>query len=228
MTMAIAFELRGVARSYVTAGPPVHALRATDLRVPAGSYTAIVGASGSGKSTLLNLLGLLDLPSSGSVFVDGVDTGALRHRERVALRAERIGFVFQAFHLLPGRTVLDNASLSLLYAGVPRRERMRRAGSVLERVGLADRVHADAATLSGGERQRVAIARAVIGGAGLLLCDEPTGNLDRETGDAVLGLLGELHRGGTTVVAVTHDPQVARRAERVVVVADGVVEGVAV
>jgi putative ABC transport system ATP-binding protein len=219
------FELLGVSRTYHDGGPPVTALAPTDLRIAEGSYTAVVGASGSGKSTLLNLLGLLDRPSTGLLAVDGVETTGLGPAERAWLRASTVGFVFQAFHLLPGRTVLDNVELGLVYSGVPRRRRRLVAAEVLDRIGLSHRLEADARVLSGGEQQRVAIARAIAAGARALLCDEPTGNLDSGTGAAVLALLQRLHREGTTIVAVTHDPTVAAEAEEVLTVADGRVRG---
>lgn len=219
----LAFRLVGVSRTYLGAGPPVPALHPTDLEIPMGSYSAVVGASGSGKSTLLNLLGLLDRPDTGTVEVCGVDSTTISRTQRSALRAREIGFVFQAFHLLSGRSVSENVELGLLYSGRPRRERRARASEVLDRVGLGHRRHADVRTLSGGERQRVAIARAVVTDPRILLCDEPTGNLDRANGNTVLALLRELHSAGTTVVVVTHGAVVAAAAERLLRVSDGAV-----
>jgi putative ABC transport system ATP-binding protein len=217
------FQLNEVSRVYTGAGPDVHALKPTDLTIASGSYTAVMGASGSGKSTLLNLLGLLDQPTTGQLIIDGIETATLTAAQRSHLRAATIGFVFQAFHLLQGRTVMENVELGLVYLGVPRRRRRHTALEVLDRVGLAHRLDTDARLLSGGEQQRVAIARAIASGAKVLLCDEPTGNLDRGTGAAVLALLQELHRGGTTIVAVTHDAAVAAESETLLTVADGVV-----
>jgi putative ABC transport system ATP-binding protein len=216
-------ELRGV--TFVYPGPPaVQALHGIDLTVRHGEYVAIVGASGSGKSTLLNLLGLLDRPTSGGLALDGIDVGNLREGQRTALRASRIGFVFQAFHLLPYRSAVDNVALALLYRATPRRSRNRQAAEALDRVGLAHRSSAMTVNLSGGERQRVAIARALVGRPSLLLCDEPTGNLDSGTAANVLGLIQQLHDDGMTVVMITHDPAVAARATRAVRMHDGAIE----
>lgn len=209
-------------------GPvPVVALRPTDLSISAGDYVALVGPSGAGKSSTLNLLGLLDRPTAGRLWFDGVEVSTLSGADRASLRARRVGFVFQAFHLLDDRTVVENVSLGLLYGAVKRRERMNRAREAVERVGLGPRAHAVAATLSGGERQRAAIARAVVGRPALLLADEPTGNLDTDSGDRVLDLFAELRDGETTLVVVTHNPQVAARAARVIHVRDGAVEELA-
>jgi putative ABC transport system ATP-binding protein len=171
---------------------------------------------------LLNVLGLLDRPTEGRYELDGVDVGALTEPDRTALRARWIGFVFQAFHLLPYRSAVENVAMSMLYGGVRRRERERLATEALVRVGLGRRIHAVPATLSGGERQRVAIARALAVCPRLLLCDEPTGNLDSASSEAVLDLVSELHTDGMTVVMITHDPLAARRASRLLVMRDGV------
>jgi putative ABC transport system ATP-binding protein len=213
-------RLRGVTRTY--AGPaPVYALRSVDLAVPRGELLTIIGPSGSGKSTLLNILGLLDRPDDGTYELDGIDTAGLRERDRTALRAQRIGFVFQAFHLLSHRSAVENVALALLYAGVPRAERHRAAHEALVSVGLGPRADATPATMSGGERQRVAIARALVNRPSLLLCDEPTGNLDSVTSGQVLELLDALHRDGLTVVVITHDREVAARGDRTVTIRDG-------
>jgi putative ABC transport system ATP-binding protein len=219
MTAVIRFD--GIALTY-PGSPPVPALKPCDLEVAPGERLAIVGPSGSGKSTLLNVAGLLDRPTQGSYELDGIDTGSLRERDRTALRGQRIGFVFQSFHLLPYRSATDNVLLALLYS--PRRQSDRRglARQALERVGLAHRLHALPGTMSGGEQQRVAIARGLVHRPSLLLCDEPTGNLDSATGAGVLALLDELHAGGLTIVVITHDPRVAERAERTVTISDGV------
>jgi putative ABC transport system ATP-binding protein len=201
--------------------PPVDALSEVDLEVRSGEFVAVVGPSGSGKSTLLHLLGLLDAPTSGRYELDGIDTTALGARRRAGLRAARIGFVFQAFHLLPHLDVLDNTALGGLYVGLPGRERRRRAAALLERVGLGHRRTARPATLSGGERQRVAIARALVAEPSLLLADEPTGNLDSRNAGSVLDLVDDLHAAGTTVAMITHDPDVAARAQRHVRIVDG-------
>jgi putative ABC transport system ATP-binding protein len=202
--------------------PPVPALKPCDLQVAPGEHVAVVGPSGSGKSTLLNLAGLLDRPTEGTYELDGIDTGALSERDRTALRGQRIGFVFQTFQLLPYRAAEDNVLLALLYNHRRRTDRRTLARQALERVGLAHRVHALPGMMSGGEQQRVAIARAVVTRPSLLLCDEPTGNLDSATAAGVLELIDELHADGLTVVVITHDPRVAARAQRTVTIVDGV------
>jgi putative ABC transport system ATP-binding protein len=203
-------------------GPPeVHAVRGVDLRIERGEYVSIIGPSGSGKSTLLHLLGLLDQPTGGEYRLDGEDVSTLSERRRSAVRGSRIGFVFQAFHLLPSRTVLDNVMLSMLYQAVPRRQRRARAEEALGRVGLDHRREFTPRTLSGGERQRVAIARALAAEPSLLLADEPTGNLDRVNASGVLDLFDALHAEGLTLAVITHDEQVSRRAQRRVRMTDG-------
>jgi putative ABC transport system ATP-binding protein len=213
-------RLSGLARSYPGV-PPVHALRPIDLTVAHGEYLAVTGPSGSGKSTLLNLLGLLDRATAGRLEIDGRDVAGLGERERTALRARRIGFVFQAFHLLAHRSAVENVALGQLYCRVPAAQRERNALDALDRVGLGHRAHAAPTTLSGGERQRVAIARALINRPGLLLCDEPTGNLDSATAAVVLDLLDELNASGQSVIVITHAPEVAGRAHRAIHLRDG-------
>lgn len=214
-------ELRALTRTF-PGDPPVHALREANLVVERGQYVSIIGPSGSGKSTLLHLLGLLDRPTDGQYLLDGVPTGSLPEAERSALRGGRIGFVFQSFHLLAHRTVLENVMLATLYSGVPRRERRDRAIAAIERVGLGHRIGFSPPVLSGGERQRVAVARAVVAGPHVLLADEPTGNLDQATSAGVLDLFDELHADGLTLVVITHDPGVSARAQRRVRITDGV------
>ncbi|CCH32714.1 ABC transporter ATP-binding protein [Actinosynnema sp. NPDC047251] len=221
MSGAVAL-LRGVSKVFDNG---VVALAGVDLAVAAGELVGVVGPSGSGKSTLLNVLGTLDRPSSGEVLVDGEDVAALSDRALSALRAHRIGFVFQRFHLTAGKTALDSVADGLLYTGTRRPERLRRAGDVLGRVGLGDRLAHRPHQLSGGERQRVAIARAVVGRPALLLADEPTGNLDSESGTRVLEVLRGLHVGGTAVVVITHDLDIAARLPRQVHLRDGRVTG---
>jgi putative ABC transport system ATP-binding protein len=214
--------LEAVAVSKVYPGfPPVHALREVTVSARAGEHVALVGRSGSGKSTLLNLLGLLDRPTSGEVRLAGADTGALGDRERTAVRAGGVGFVFQSFHLLDYRTAAENVEVGLLYAGVPRRERRVRALEALDAVGLSHRAHASPSTLSGGEKQRVAIARAIGTRPRVLLSDEPTGNLDSTSADVVLSVLDSLKPTGVALVTATHDPQVAAAADVQVSLADG-------
>lgn len=215
-------EMSGVTKTY-RAEPPVQALKECELRIDRGEYVAIMGPSGSGKSTLLNLLGLLDEPTTGEYLLDGQPTAGLSERDRSGLRAYRIGFVFQAFHLVGYRTAVENVETGLLYQSVKRKERERRAIEVLEQVGLAARLWATPQQMSGGERQRVALARALVRRPALVLCDEPTGNLDTTTGEQVLRLIDELHAEGLTVVVITHDHEVGERAERIIEIRDGVV-----
>lgn len=216
-------SLTAVTRSF-PADPPIEVLKGLDLRVGSGDYVAIVGPSGSGKSTLLNVLGLLDRPTSGVYELDGIDTTALSDGQRAAVRGSRIGFVFQSFHLLPHRSVEENVMLAELYNRRTRARRYERAVEVLERVGLGHRLGALPTKLSGGERQRVAIARALMSEPALLLCDEPTGNLDSENTVSVLEQFDELHRSGITLVVITHDRGVAARADRCVGMVDGRLE----
>ncbi len=201
--------------------PPVAALKPTSMVIYRGEHVAITGPSGSGKSTLLNLLGLLDKPTQGLIEIDGIDVGAASERERAAVRAHRIGFVFQSFHLLPYRTSIENVMLAQVYADEPRRRRHAAAMAALAQVGLDHRAHALPTALSGGERQRVAIARALVNRPSLLMCDEPTGNLDTATTDELSDLLESLHRAGATLVVITHNPAVASRAQRQIAIRDG-------
>ncbi len=215
-------ELTGVERTF-DATPPVKALRGIDLTVQVGDYLSIVGPSGSGKSTLLHLLGLLDAPTAGIYRLDGIDTAGLSDAEQAAMRGARIGFVFQAFHLLAHRSAAENVAMAELHRPNSRHGRRDRAVEALEQVGLGHRVDAFPDTMSGGERQRVAIARALVSRPSLLLADEPTGNLDSDTSASILDLFDALHQSGLTVVVITHDHIVSDRAQRQIQIIDGVV-----
>ncbi len=201
--------------------PPVSALRGVTFSIGRGELVAIVGPSGSGKTTLLHLIGTLDRPTTGTVRVTGLDVGQLSDRDLAALRATRIGFVFQQFFLSEHQSVLDNVADGLLYAGVPQTERRAQALDALELVGLGGRPRARPTQLSGGQRQRVAIARALVGQPAIVLADEPTGNLDQATGESILGLFEDLHRSGVTLVVITHDRHVASRMSRQIDMLDG-------
>lgn len=202
--------------------PPVTALHPCDLVVERGEFVTVIGPSGSGKSTFLNIAGLLDRPTEGRYELDGIDTGRLPERYRAALRGQRIGLVFQSFHLLPHRTARENVMLSMLYNGVPRAQRRSRADGALDRVGLSHRRDVRPSTMSGGERQRVAVARALVNRPSLLLCDEPTGALDSVNAETVLDMLHDLNAQRQTIVVITHDPVVAARGHRTIAILDGV------
>jgi putative ABC transport system ATP-binding protein len=218
-----AVSLRDVRKTYYL-GEPVHALDGVSLSIPRGSYTAVMGPSGSGKSTLLNLIGCLDTATEGEVFVNGTEVSGLSDRERTRVRGDEIGFVFQTFNLMPKLTAAENVALPLVFQGVSRSDRRKRAEAVLSDVGLGDRTDHRPNELSGGQRQRVAIARALVTDPAIILADEPTGNLDQETGDQIMGLFQRLHDEGHTVLMVTHERPIAEHADRVIHVLDGTVE----
>lgn len=214
-------ELQGIWRTYRMGGEELHALADVDLTIEAGEHVAVMGPSGSGKSTLLNVIGLLDRATAGRYLLEGREVTDLDDAELSHVRQQRIGFVFQSYHLVPRFDAVGNVELPMVFAGVPRKERRERAEAALESVGLADRRHHKPSELSGGQRQRVAIARSTIMHPSVLLADEPTGNLDSKSGTAILELLDEMNAAGLTLVVVTHDPAVARRADRVIVLDDG-------
>lgn len=214
-------RLRGVTKIYEPDGQKVVGLEEVDLDIRSGDFLAVMGPSGSGKSTLMNIIGCLDIPTSGTYEIRGMPVSLLSPEELARLRNREIGFIFQVFHLLPRYSALRNVELPLLYAGVGREERAERALEALRAVGLGDRKGHLSNQLSGGQKQKVAIARALVNRPSLLLADEPTGNLDTKSGDELMEILVRLNGEGTTIVLVTHDPAIARRAKRVVYIIDG-------
>jgi len=217
-------SLERVTKTYDLGGR-VEALSDVSLALSEGSYTAVMGPSGSGKSTLLNLVGGLDTPTSGTVRVGGNDLTALSENERASIRGSEVGFVFQTFNLMPRLTAVENVALPLVFAGVPRAERRKRAESLLEDVGLSERLDHKPTELSGGRRQRVAVARALAPEPAVLLADEPTGNVDTDTGERVMRLLGDLNDAGNTILLVTHERRIAEHADRTVRMLDGEIVG---
>ena len=216
-------ELEKIEKTYVRGMEEVHALQGLDLNIERNEYVAIMGPSGSGKSTLMNIVGCLDIPTSGSYRLDGIDVSDMNANDLAEVRNQQIGFVFQTFNLLPRATALHNVELPLLYGGMRRRIRRERAEEALERVGLADRMDHRPAELSGGQRQRVAIARALSNQPSILLADEPTGNLDSRTGDEIMELFDALQAEGNTVILVTHEPHISHHARRLVRILDGAI-----
>ena len=214
-------RLANLSRTFIMGDQEVRALNHINLDISAGEYVSVMGPSGSGKSTLLNIIGLLDSPSSGTYLLEDRDVTALNEAEQAKVRRERIGFIFQSFHLIPRLTAAENIELPLILEGLPPQERKARVAAVLEETDLTDRASHRPAELSGGQRQRVAIARATILNPAVLLADEPTGNLDHKTGAEVVALLEKLHHAGTTVIVVTHDRELGGRAHRRIQMRDG-------
>jgi putative ABC transport system ATP-binding protein len=216
-------DLRRIVKTYATGAAEVHALRGVDLRIERGEFVAIMGASGSGKSTLMNIIGCLDVPTRGRYHLDGVDVRRLEDKQLAMVRNRKIGFVFQSFNLIPRTSALANIELPLAYGGVKRKERSERAMAALDSVGLADRARHLPTELSGGQQQRVAVARALVTHPSLVLADEPTGNLDTTATRDILDLFHRVHAEGRTIVLITHEPEVAHAAARVVRVSDGLI-----
>lgn len=217
-------SIRDLGKTYQMGTTQVHALKTVDIDIQQNEFVALMGPSGSGKSTLMNLLGCLDTPSKGKYILSGENVGELEDGELATIRNKRIGFVFQTFNLLPRLTSLDNVALPLVYAGLTKSQRNQKAMEVLERVGLGDRVDHKPNELSGGQRQRVAIARALVNDPALILADEPTGNLDSKTSYEIMDIFEQLHREGNTIILVTHEPDIAEHAHRIVRLRDGLIE----
>ncbi|MCS7036121.1 MAG: ABC transporter ATP-binding protein [Saprospiraceae bacterium] len=211
-------------KTYIMGAEKVEALKDVSLQIDRGEYVALMGPSGSGKSTLMNLIGCLDSPTRGRYWLNGIEVSTMSDSELAEVRNRQIGFVFQTFNLLPRLTALENVALPLVYAGLPKEERLKKARAALESVGLGDRMQHKPNELSGGQRQRVAIARALVNNPAIILADEPTGNLDTKTSHEIMALFEQLHRAGNTIVLVTHEADIARHAYRIVRLRDGLVE----
>jgi len=217
----VLIQLSGIKKIYDLGQEKVHALRGLDVSIDKNEYVAIMGPSGSGKSTLMNIIGCLDVPTEGVYELDGVPVHSMTDNELAVIRNKQIGFVFQTFNLLPRANALHNVELPLIYSGISKRERREFAEQALINVGLKDRMTHKPSELSGGQRQRVAIARALVNNPSILLADEPTGNLDSETGEEIMGLLSKLHEAGNTIILVTHEEFIAEHANRIVHILDG-------
>ena len=217
-------SLSHIARKYTIGSETIYALRDINLTIYRNEYVALMGPSGSGKSTLMNVIGCLDTPTAGQYILNGKEVEKMSDNELAEVRNKEIGFVFQTFNLLPRQTALENVMLPLVYAGIPKAERIKRAEHALEQVKLKDRMHHRPNELSGGQRQRVAIARALVGNPAIILADEPTGNLDSRTSIEIMGLFADIHNAGNTIIVVTHEEDIAQYAHRIVRVKDGVVE----
>ncbi len=222
--MANIIELIDISRTYTVGSVEIPALKDVTLHIEKNEYVALIGPSGSGKSTLMNILGCLDTPSGGKYILNNQDVSNLSDNELAAIRNIEIGFVFQTFNLIPRMTSLENVALPLVYAGVPKKERMERAEATMVSVGLGDRMHHKPNELSGGQRQRVAVARALVNHPSIILADEPTGNLDSKTSFEIMDLFEELHEKGNSIIIVTHEPDIASRSKRIVRLRDGLIE----
>lgn len=220
----LVIDINGIGKTYKIGEVVVNALVTVDLKIAKGEYVALMGPSGSGKSTLMNILGCLDTPSRGSYKLNGTDVSHMTDNELAEIRNKEIGFIFQTFNLLARNSSLENVALPLVYAGIGKTERLAKAKQALESVGLGDRVEHKPNELSGGQRQRVAIARALVNSPAIILADEPTGNLDTKTSHEIMDLLEEIHQKGNTVIIVTHEEDIAKRAKRIVRLRDGVIE----
>jgi len=216
--------IKDIGRKYVIGAETIHALKSVSLTINKGEFVALMGPSGSGKSTLMNILGCLDTPSKGEYILNGINVSHMTENDLAEVRNSEIGFVFQTFNLLPRNTALENVALPLVYAGINKDERLDRAKSTLENVGLGNRVHHKPNELSGGQRQRVAVARALINNPSIILADEPTGNLDTKTSIEIMGLIEDIHDKGNTIILVTHEEDIAMHAHRIVRMRDGLVE----
>ena len=221
---SLVIDIKKIGKTYKIGEVIVNALETIDLKIEKGEYVALMGPSGSGKSTLMNILGCLDTPSRGSYKLNGIDVSHMTDNELAEIRNKEIGFIFQTFNLLPRNSSLENVALPLVYAGVGKSERLETARLALQSVGLGDRVEHKPNELSGGQRQRVAIARALVNNPAIILADEPTGNLDTKTSYEIMDLLEEIHKKGNTVIIVTHEEDIAKRAKRIVRLRDGIVE----
>lgn len=217
-------RIEGLTKFYQIGQETIKALNGVDLSIRQNEYVALMGPSGSGKSTIMNIIGCLDTPTSGTYFLNGPNVAQLEDSELAEIRNREIGFVFQTFNLLPKYTALENVALPLVYAGVPKEERLMRATKALEQVGLGQRMQHRPNELSGGQRQRVAVARALVNNPSIILADEPTGNLDTKTSHEIMALIDEIHRHGNTIIIVTHEEDIARMAHRIVRMRDGVIE----
>jgi putative ABC transport system ATP-binding protein len=223
-TMKELIRIEGLTKFYRIGNEVIKALNGVNLSIFQNEYVALMGPSGSGKSTIMNIIGCLDTPTSGKYYLNGPDVAKLEDSELAEIRNKEIGFVFQTFNLLPRYSALDNVALPLVYAGIPKTERIRRATEVLEQVGLKDRMSHKPNELSGGQRQRVAVARALVNKPSIILADEPTGNLDTKTSHEIMALFDEIHKSGNTIIIVTHEEDIARMAHRIVRMRDGIVE----